>query len=109
MSRVQQVNSVLQQQLADAVSHAVTLKGGLITIMRVDCSPDLREADVYVSVLPEKYSGTVLSDLRHKTGELARLVSKHVKLKRLPVLTWKLDTSAREAAELESIFDSIAS
>lgn len=109
MSRVQQVNALLQQELATAISQEAPLRGGLITVMRVDCSPDLREADVFVSVLPEKFSGTVLENLRKKTSQLVQMVGRRVRLKRMPTIMWKLDTTEREAAQLETLFEEMAS
>ncbi len=109
MPRVEQINSLLQQEFASAISQDVPLRGGLITVMRVDCTPDLREADVFVSVLPEKFSGTVLESLRKKTGQLVQSVGRRVRLKRMPTIFWKLDTTEREAAQLETLFEQMSS
>ncbi len=104
MSRMEQVNSVLQRELAVMLPQLLPLDGGLVTITRVDCSPDLHFATISVSVLPEKYNGTVLTKLRKISGQLASGLRKRVVLRRLPSLHWKLDSTESEASEIDEIF-----
>jgi ribosome-binding factor A len=107
MARMEQVNTLLQQELAFLVTQYIPLKGGLITVVWVDCSRDLREATVAVSVLPEKFAGTVLEQLRKKTGTFIPHLRKRIKMKRIPSFHWKLDTTESNAAKLEDIFQSL--
>jgi len=104
MSRLDQVNSLLQQELALLISHHIPLEGGLVTVTHVDCSPDLRFANIFVSVLPEKFAGTVLSGLRKKSGFLAQHLRPRLKMKRMPSFNWKLDTTETKAAEIDELF-----
>ncbi len=104
MPRMEQVNSVLQRELAQLLPQLLPLDGGLVTITRVDCSPDLHFATISVSVLPEKYNGTVLGKLRKISGQLASALRKRIVMRRLPSLHWKLDTTESEAAEIDEVF-----
>lgn len=104
MSRIEQVNSLLQQELAGMIVQYVPLRGGLITVTGVNCSPDLHDAIVYVSVLPEKFAGTVLRQLRQKSGLFASHLRTRIKMKRLPSFRWELDTTESKAADLEEVF-----
>jgi len=45
---------------------------GLVSITAVDVSPDLSQASVLVSVVPERHEQTVLHGLRAATGRLRR-------------------------------------
>ncbi len=107
MARMEQVNALLQQELAFLITQYVPLKGGLVTVVWVDCTHDLREATVAVSVLPEKFAGTVLGQLRKKSGIFASHLRKRIKMKRLPSFRWQLDTTESNAAVLEDIFQSL--
>ncbi len=107
MSRMDQVNATLQQELAFLVAEYIHIKGGLVTIVWVDCTRDLREATVGVSVLPEKFAGTVLGQLRQKSGIFASHLRKRIKMKRLPSFNWSLDTTESNAAVLEDIFKTL--
>ena len=53
MNRVERTNSELKKQLSSVLQDGVKdpRVQGLITIMKVDCDPDLTLAKVYVSVL----------------------------------------------------------
>ncbi|HRH32617.1 MAG TPA: ribosome-binding factor A [bacterium] len=107
MSRMEQVNATLQQELAFLVAEHIHLKGGLVTIVWVDCTRDLREATIAVSVLPEKFAGTVLGQLRQKSGIFASQLRKRIRMKRLPSFRWELDTTESNAAVLEDIFQTL--
>lgn len=107
MSRIEQVNSLLHQELAALVIQYVPLRGGLVTVTHVDCSPDFHDAIVHVSVLPEKFAGTVLRQLRQKSGIFADHLRSRIKMRRLPSFRWELDTTESEAATLEEIFQNL--
>lgn len=103
MPRLDQVNSLLRQELALALNRHLELDGVLVTVTEVDCSPDLEEAKILVSVLPEKLTGTVLKRLRHISGILAHDLRKRLKFKRMPTFIWNFDERPSRAAELEDI------
>ncbi len=104
MPRIEQVNSLLQKEIAELIFQEIPVRGGLVTVVYVDCSPDLREANIAVSVLPEKLTGTVLRQLRQKSVSFSKLLHRRLKLRRIPSLRWKIDTTERQAAELEKVF-----
>lgn len=103
MSRVEQVSQLLHSQLAELVQREIQLDGVLITIAWVECSPDLRQAKIGVSVLPDKYYGTALTALRQASGRLRQGLSR-LNLKFLPRLVWEIDNTEKKAAELEEVF-----
>ncbi len=108
MSRIDQVDSVLSRELAAVIPHYVSLKGGLITVVDVSCTPDLRWANVKVSILPEKYAGTVLAQLRKHSGQFSAALRKRIKMRRLPTFNWLNDITESKAAELDEVFKEIA-
>lgn len=77
---------------------------GMISITRVDCSPDLREAMVYVSILPEEVESKTLHGLRHANKHIHSKVKKLVALKIVPHLDFRLDSSLKRQAE---VFDAL--
>lgn len=98
--RMIKINELLRAEIAKIVLEDVTLENGLITITQVKCSADLHEATVFISVLPEKLSGSALKILRAHSS----LVSKKLKrfnLKSIPRFNWKIDSQERFAADLE--------
>lgn len=107
MPRMEQVNALLHQELAQLIAQEVPLPGGLITITGVRCAPDLGNASVSVSVLPEKYFGSVLRQLKKQTPSLTKQLQKKLKLRRIPRLQWKIDSTESKAAELEEVFQAL--
>lgn len=107
MGRLDQVNELLRQYLAEAINQEIGIENGMITVSYVSCSKDLRNATVSVSVLPDNLAGTALEKLRSRSGEIARTISKKVKLKNIPRFRWIFDPTEKNAAELEKIFDEI--
>ena len=103
MSRVDQINSLLREKLANLANKEVFLEHGLITISYVQCSPDLRHAKVGVSVLPENLSGTALKKLRRSSKALSSHLKKMLKLKYTPKLNWSIDKQERQAADIDQV------
>ena len=54
--RMKQVNELLKSELAILISRNVLIENSLTTITYVKCSPNLLEATIGISVLPENMS-----------------------------------------------------
>ena len=101
MSRMEQVNELLRSELAQSINQNVEFIDGLITITRVKCSPNLKEATIFVSVLPETMNGSALSALKKSNARISSSLTKNIKMKYIPRLNWKIDSTESEADELE--------
>lgn len=107
MSKSNRINDILLQGLAEAVSKSVPLENGLITVTYVDCSPDLKQAKIGVSVLPDKLAGTALKKLNANTGNIINILKKSTRLRRFPHFDWEFDSTEREAEKIEKLIASI--
>lgn len=103
MSKIPRLNEILREELAAAVSREVGLPNALITVTYVECSPDLKQAHIGVSVLPDNLAGTALRHLTAATGELVRILKSRVKLRQMPHLIWEFDATEREASKIEKL------
>lgn len=108
MSKLEKINSILQQELANALNKQTLIEGVLVTISYVECSPDLKQAKVGVSVLPDNLAGTVLKKLKATTHILVANVKGRLKLRRLPRFIWEFDNSEREASKIEQLIKKTA-
>lgn len=106
--RTGRVASTLQREIQRV------LAGGLqdprleaiITVLKVDVDDDLRDAVVHVSILPEERSTRVMHALRDASAFIRREASNELRIRRMPGLIFKLDTSLkRERAVLEALRD----
>ncbi len=107
MFKSDRTNEILLQGLAEAVSRAVFLENALITVTYVDCSPDLKQAKVGISVLPDRLAGTALRKLKTSTGDIINILKKTVRLRRFPRLNWEFDSTEREADKIEKLIAEI--
>ena len=77
---------------------------GLISVTRVSVAPDLGDATIMVSVLPEAQAELTMHGLRHAASRVRSELGKRVQLRRVPRLSFKLDQSLKkEAATLAAI------
>lgn len=107
MAKLDQVNELLKQELAQAVNREIGLQDTLITVTFVDCSPDYKYARVGVSVLPDRLAGTALKKLKASSGLLSNILIKKTKLRRIPHFNWVFDATEREASKIEELIKEI--
>ena len=91
------VNELLKREIAEDIQrhfHGSDIDTAALTITRVECSPDLRDANVYVSIFGHEDEHTQLIQLlNRRRQEITRMVIKKVKLKYTPRLQFHLDGS----------------
>ncbi len=98
---MEQVNEMLRAELAQLINECVEFDAGLITITRVKCSSNLKEATVFVSVLPENMYGSALSALRRSGHSFSKQLKRRISMKYIPCFNWRIDSTEKEADELE--------
>lgn len=105
MAKIEIINELILEELAVAANREVDLPGALITISYVKCSPDLKQAKVGFSVLPDRLAGSVLRKLESTTSALVGRLRERTKLRKLPKLIWEFDATEREASRIERLID----
>lgn len=104
--RKEQVQSTLKRAISQVLARQISDPRivGMISITQIDISPDLRNAKVYVSVLPEKYQQRSVHGLRHAASHIYSLVCKVVALRIVPKLDFRLDESLKKQ---DAVFEDI--
>jgi ribosome-binding factor A len=74
---------------------------GMVSVTEVELTPDLAEARVLVSVLPEDRASLTLSGLRAAAGFLRRRVMDETRIGRVPRLEFRLDERLKRQAALD--------
>jgi ribosome-binding factor A len=99
--RTARVNELLREVLADTLERLADAdeRIQLITITAVDCDPDLRHARVLLAHLDEP-EREALEELRVR---LQAAVSRQVRLKRTPQLSFVADPAQRTGERVEDI------
>ena len=100
-------DEAVREVLADAIPRCVKdPRVGFVTVTDVDTSPDLRHAQVFVSVLGDEQAlSGCLEGLTSAHGVLQRELAGSLRMKRTPMLTFHIDETALRAARLEALID----
>ena len=93
--RLVRVNELLKREIAEDIHRNFSLSDfdcGSITVTRVECASDLRDANVHVSIFGhENERQRMIGYLNRHRQEIIRLMIKRVKLKYTPRLHFILD------------------
>jgi len=105
--RIEQVESTLRKALAQVLQRRISDPRirGMVSITEIDVSPDMKQAKVMVSVLPEEFAKRTLAGLRAADRHIQSEVKKLVALRLVPHLRFELDSSLKRAEEVYEAID----
>ena len=105
MARVNKIDSILLREISMIISREINdPKLGFPTVTEVDVAPDLNTAKVYVSCLGKNYKKRDgLEVLRKSKGLIKRELSKSLKMRKIPDLTFIVDDTLDKADRIEEI------
>ena len=104
--RTERINDLLRDELSDLLLREVRdpRLGGIISVTRIEAAPDLSNARVYVSVMGnEEEQQAAMKALSAGAGFFHRELKKRVLMRRVPFLSFRLDTSIQKAADVLSL------
>lgn len=110
--RLQRLNGLLRQELAELILREVKdpRVSELVTITSVDVSPDLKLANVYISVIGKAdEKARSLAGLNAAAAFLRYELSNRITIRRVPSLTFVLDESIEEATHILEIMEGLTS
>ena len=95
--RLVRVNELLKREIAEDLHlhfSQTAFDMGSVTVTRVECAADLRDANVFISIFGhEDERGRMIGYLNRHRQEIIRMMIKRVKLKYTPRLHFVLDES----------------
>ena len=108
-NRINRINEEIQKSLAENLRNVKDprVSGTMISVTKVETTPDLRYAKVYVSFLEEDKASEAMKGLKSAGGWLRREVGNDLKLRYTPELVWALDDSITYGAKLLSLINSL--
>ena len=108
-NRIAIINEEIQKELSSLLRKVKDPRVAdlMISITRVETTPDLRYAKVYVSFLEENKANDALKGLKSAGGWLRREVGNDLKLRYTPELVWALDDSITYGAHMLEIINNL--
>jgi len=92
MAREEQVGQIILEEFNNFLIRDLELpRDCLATVTKVEVTNDLKQAFIFLSILPINRAGTVLEFMNHHLGEAARYLGKHLKLRIVPKIYLKID------------------
>lgn len=102
--RAEKLSAAVQRDVNEILLREFSFKPGVfITISRVDTSVDLRYTYLFLSIFPEKETQYVLKSLKKEIYKIQGLLNKKLRMRPLPKIVFKLDTSEIEAEKIEKL------
>ena len=108
-NRIGRINEEIQKELASLLRNLKDprVANTMISVTRVETTPDLRYAKVYVSFLEENKVKDAMKGLESAGGWLRREVGNELKLRYTPELVWALDDSITYGAHMLEIINNL--
>ena len=107
-NRIGRINEEIQRELASLLR---TVKDprvhGLVTITRVETTPDLRFSKIYVSVLDKSDVKEVVKGLKSAGGYLRRELGRALSLRDTPELVFQADDSIDRGTHILKLLNDI--
>jgi len=106
--RSQRVGDLLREEIAEIIMNRVKdPRLGFITVTGVDITEDLKIAKVYISTLKAEEKETTLEILNSAKGFIRAELSKRVRMKFIPSLTFRIDESIEYGNKIEKLLKEI--
>ena len=99
--RIDRINEEIQRELASLIPMVKDPRvTGMISVMAVDTTTDLRYAKVFISILDKSDEQQVLRGLKSAAGWLRRELGHRLQLRYTPELSFVLDESIDKGAHI---------
>ena len=108
-NRIGRINEELQKELANLIRNLKDprVQNTMISVTRVEATPDLRWAKVYVSFLQDNQAEDALKGLKSASGYLRRELGSALNLRYTPELQWERDDSITYGAKMLNLINSL--
>ena len=110
-NRIGRINEEIQRELSDLLRELKDprVHKTMLSITRVETTPDLRYAKIYVSLLDKEYTKETLAGLKSSAGYLRRELGRSLQLRYTPELQWQPDDSITHGAHILEILSKLDS
>ena len=108
-NRILLINEEIQKELSSLLRTVKDprVQDVMISITRVETTPDLRYTKVYVSFLQEDKAADAMKGLKSAAGYLRRQLGTNLRLRYAPEIVWSLDDSITYGARMLGLINSL--
>ena len=108
-NRILLINEEIQKDLSSLLRTVKDprVQDVMISITRVETTPDLRYTKVYVSFLQSEKADEAMKGLKSAAGYLRRQLGQNLQLRYAPQIVWALDDSITYGAKMLKLINSL--
>jgi ribosome-binding factor A len=96
----------VSQEIKEVVARfleAESNRTSLITVTKADVSPDLKNAKIYISVLPEEKEKAALDFCKRKRSEIKHQIKKKMSLRVIPFVDVEIDKGEKNRQRIHEL------
>jgi len=102
--RIAKVNSLLEHEIGKILLRDFAFNPEiLVTLTHVDCSSNLIEAKVYISVFPEAKSDVILNALQKSVYDVQYKINRTLRQRPIPKIRFVKDKEISKAGRVEEL------
>jgi len=106
--RIQRINQLIKKELSQIILREIEFpQDVLVTITRVETSPNLIESNVWISVLPEEKLKRILEILNKNIYFLQQKLNKRLTMRPIPRIKFLEERKTSEASRIEEILEEL--
>ena len=106
--RIKQINELVKEELGSIIAKEIEFSSGnLVTISKVETSPDLKHSNISLSILPFSAHKEVRQVIEQEKSNIQKLLNSRLKMKFSPRIHFRLDESEEKAGYITDLLDTI--
>ena len=106
-NRIKRVNELLKKEIGSLFIKEINLPDCLTTITRIEASPNLQQARVYISVMPEEKQEEVFKVLNQSIYNIQQELNKRLNMRPVPKIMFRKEEKTKQAARVEELLEKI--
>lgn len=107
IERIKRVNQLIKHEISQLINREIDFDNTLVTVTRVDTSPDLKQAKIGIIVLPQEETEQALKILEKNIYHIQQLLNKKLRMKYIPKIIFEIDKTEVNAQRLEEVLQQI--
>jgi len=106
--RIQRVNALIERELSQLLLREIEFPSDvLVTVTRVETASDLREANIWVSTIPDDKNKKIIEILNRNIYILQQKLNKRLRMRPLPKIKFLEERKTKEASRIEEILEQL--
>ncbi len=102
------VDELLRQEVARLLLEEIEFPKEIIaTVTRVKTTPDLKHANIFLSVFPFAQSTKAVKLAQAAARQIEKILNEELSMHSVPKLHFHVDATEQQAAEIDSVLDQL--